>query len=540
MTTSTTGRTQFDAIVVGSGIGGLVAALTVARRGASVLVLEAGKQYGGYTNPFRRRHYEFDPGLHYIGEAGPGQSFARMIDELGLGDTVRFRELAPDGIDRLMFPGYEIAMPRGADVYRDRLLRDFPYERHGLHRFFAILQEFGEAIRALDKLRDVGSLVRLAPRIPFLARWLRATFADVLDATVRDPLLRAVLAGQAGDYGLPPRKASALIGLGVLDHYLRGAYFPVGGSRAVRDGFVQAIQHAGGELRRNARVDRILVDGGRVSGVRCADGEELRAPAVLSNADATVTYRDLVGEAATPWLVSRKVAKTTHSFGSICLFVGTSLDVAAAGMTDANVWHYPRVDIDAAYAPLFEGRLGDDGFFFLSSPTLKDPGAPNKAPDGHHTLELVTLAPFEPFARWTGMKSMKRGTDYDTMKRELADRYLAQMERLVPGIRAKVDILEVATPATNITYAASPRGAIYGPAHTPDLIGPFRYAPKSPIEGLYLCGSSVFSAGIVPSALSGYKAGKLAAAAIRVRRGAVTSVAFHSHTRTRIPRRPTP
>ncbi|MCC6558018.1 MAG: NAD(P)/FAD-dependent oxidoreductase [Polyangiaceae bacterium] len=520
MTRSTTGARRFDIIVVGSGIGGLVAALTAARRGLRVLVLEAGKQLGGYTNPFQRRHYDFDPGLHYIGECGPGQAFARMIEDLGLDGDVRFRELSPDGFDRLRFPGYEVATPRGADRYRDRLARDFPRERRGLDRFFAILREFGDAVRALDRVRGARTALALAPRLPVLVRWLRASFADVLDAAVRDPLLRAVLSAQGGDYGLPPSKASALVGLGVLDHYLRGAYFPVGGSRALRDAFVAGIKRHGGELLRNHAVERILLSGGRVAGARCKGGEEYQARAVISNVDATVTYRDLLGGAAVPWLLRRKVERTSHSFGSLCLFLGTDLDLAAAGMTDANVWSYPSVDIERAYAPLFAGQLAHEGFFFLSSPTLKDPGAPDRAPPGHHTLELVTLAPFAPFARWAGTKSMKRGAEYERFKAELGDRYVRSIEQLVPGIRDRITVMEVATPVTNITYAGSPRGAIYGPAHTPGQMGPFRFAPRSPVEGLYLCGSSVLSAGIVPSALSGFKAGRMAAAALGAARTA--------------------
>ncbi|MCC6648330.1 MAG: NAD(P)/FAD-dependent oxidoreductase [Polyangiaceae bacterium] len=504
----------FDVIVIGSGIGGMFAAVTAATAGKRVLLLEAGKQHGGYTNPFRRGKYAFDPGLHYVGECGPGQQLTRQIERLGLAETLRFRELDPDGFDRLVFPGYEVKTPKGAEVYRDRLARDFPAERAGLDAFFALLAEFRQAVAALARLKGVRSLLDVAPHVPLLVRYARATYAELLAPLIKDPLLRAVLAGQGGDYGLSPGRASAMIGLGVLDHYLGGAYFPLGGSKALRDGLITALEQRGGEHRRSARVDRIIVDRGRAIGVECC-GVELSARAVISNVDATVTYGQLLREPDAPRASRRKAARTRQSLASICLFIGTDLDVAAAGMTEANIWHYPSVDLDGFYDVMARGSLPASDFFFLSSPSLKDPDNPTKAPPGHHTLELVTLAPFDPFAGWEGMKSMKRGAAYEELKARLADRYLGCVERYVPGIRDHVKALEVATPVTNVTYAASPRGAIYGPEYTPDQMGPLRFGAKGDVKGLFLCGSSTMGAGIVPCAVSGGQAGRLAVASLR-------------------------
>lgn len=516
---------RFDIVVVGSGIGGLVAAAWAARAGLSVLVLEAAKQFGGYCNPFRRGKYRFDPGLHYIGECGPGELMTRVMAAVGLSDTVRFREINPDAIDRLVFPGYEVGMPRGADAYRDRLARDFPHERQGIDRFFEILRQFRGAIRAAEKLGSFSGLLEAAPHVPFLLKHLRATLSDVIDPIIKDPLLRAVLAAQGGDYGLPPRRASALIGLGVLDHYLKGAYFPVGGSGALRDALVDTIKKHGGTMLRNTPVERILVSGSQVTGVRTKAGEEVETRTVISNADAAHTYQTLIGEENLPFLVNRKTSKVRQSVASICFFLGTDMDLAKAGMTDGNIWVYPSTDIDKFYEPIFRGELPALDFFFLSSPSLKDPGAEDGPPPGHDALEFVTLAPWEPFAEWEGMKSMRRGEPYEARKQQLLDRFLPGIERFVPGLGGHIKVSEVATPVTNVTYATAPRGAIYGPEATPDQMGPFRFQAKGAFDGLYLCGASTLGAGVVPAAASGLQAAKRAVSWAKEQRPALSAAA---------------
>ena len=494
---------NYDVIVIGSGIGGLVAALTCARSKRSVLVLEAGKQFGGYTNPFARKRFHFDPGIHYIGESGEGGSFKRLLERLELYD-VQFQELDPDGFDHYVFPDYQVKNCRGLDRFRDRLAADFPKERRGLDRFFRLLRDADLVIKASGR-PSARTLVSMLGAIAGVVRWGRATVADMLHHYFSDPRLKAALAGPVGDLGLPPTRLSAVMHLGLLTHYANGAYVPKGGGGALRDAFVSALKDEGADLMRNQRVDTILTEGGRAVGVQTASGSVYRGRTIISNAQATATYK-MVGLDHLNARMKRKVSNTEHSCGSLVVFLGVDGALDTQSIGSSNIWNYESSDLDKMFGAWGDGASDS---YFLTVPTNKDPEG-GLAPEGKQTVEIVTLCPPDRYKQWFEAKTMKRGPEYEAIKEEIANHYIGLAETHLPGLSGSVEIQEVGTPATNFAFTLSPDGNIYGPAHTPGQAPPFRFSTRTPVDGLFLCGASVLSAGIVSCASSGRAAGKLA------------------------------
>ena len=497
---------DYDVIVIGSGAGGLTSAVALAQAGRKVLVLEQHDRPGGWTHSFTLQGYRFSPGVHYIGDLHEGGGLRRIYDGLGVSQDLAFCELNPDGYDHIVVGDRRVDFPRGKDNLIDRLKSNFPHESRGIDAYFT---DMVDMMQALSRIGDLNHPLKSAASAPTILKWMRASGADLINGHISDPVLRAVLAGQSGDHGLPPSQVSAFMHAGITYHYLNGGYYPLGGSFTIPRAFARALKRSGGEIRLQSRVKQILLQGKKVLGVELDSGEQIRAGVVISNADPEMTFGRLIGRDQLSSRFKRKVDSLRYSTSCLSLFFATDMDLRReAGLDSGNFWYYKHADLDKIYTDgLTEAMLQNETppGMFLTVTTLKDP---SKIHSGHQTCESFAFVGYAAFEKWATSKYGARPADYAAMKEDLAWRMVRGLEKYVPGLGKHIVFYSLGTPLTNEHYLNATRGNLYGIEKSPLQVGPRAFQPRTEFDGLYLCGASTTSHGVAGVTASGIDAAK--------------------------------
>ena len=502
--------TDYAAIVVGSGSGGLTAALALARQGKRVVVFEQHERLGGYTQSFDVGGFTFSPGVHYVGGLGPNGSLRRIYEGLGIADDLTFFELNPDGYDHAIVGGERFSFPRGKTRLAARLADRFPAERAGIVGYLDVLERMADEIGRAIPSDGVWNAALLPLRMPTVLRHGLSSLARLLDRYTADPLLRAFLCAQSGDHGMAPSRVPAAVQASLAGYYMDGAWYPHGGAHAIADAMVAHIRAAGGEVHAATEVAAILVEQGRAVGVRLADGRTVRADAVVSDADPGVTWGRLVAPEHVGPSLRRRLRRMRYSPSTLSLFLGVDMDLRAAGLDSGNCWYSRTTDVEAPYAFAQRTDLrAVDAIpgLFLNVTTLKDP---LRRQDGKHAIEAICLASYDAFAAWEDTTPGARPIDYRRLKQHLTERMLDAVETLVPGIRDRIVVRALGTPLTNRRLLAATRGNIYGVEKTLKNLGSFAFPIRTHLPGLHQCGASTLAPGILGVTTSGL----LAAAAV--------------------------
>ncbi|MDF1821372.1 MAG: NAD(P)/FAD-dependent oxidoreductase [Alcanivoracaceae bacterium] len=506
---SKTPATDFDVIVIGSGMGGMTTAAALSRVGRKVLMLEQAQEIGGLTHSFSRHGFTWDVGIHYCGSFGHEQYAGRLLDKLSDG-AIEFSSVGPI-YDTLHFPGgVDIPVKSPGDAYKAELKRHFPDNAGEIDGYF-------EALLAGEETMQMVAAERAMPE-PFLSahqwwnkkkihRWCGRTTGEVVGELISNPELAAVLTCQWGTYGGNPKEASFGFHGMVLGHYLGGAGYPVGGASAIARGLVPVIEGAGGRALAGTAVTEIILEDGSAVGVRTAAGDVFRAPVIVSAIGAGETVKRLLPEEiqADDW--AAEIATFKPSICHFDLFLGFEGDIAAHGATGSNHWFYESWDAtDAVWSANEDDPLP---MMFVSFGALKDK-AHDPGPDKKYSGDMLVWADWASVAPFANGGAEQNPEQWQAFKQRVEARMLAAFKAKFPDLAPLITYHELGTPLATAAFTGHEKGGFYGVETTPRRVLSDALRARTPVPGLFLSGQDVVGPGIAGA----FYGGMMGAAAV--------------------------
>jgi len=497
---------DYDAIVIGSGIGGLTCAALLSKLGRTVCVLEQHYTAGGFTHSYEREGYEWDVGVHYIGETHKPHSQMRRLFDVITDGELKWAPMDPC-YDRIIIGGRRYDFIAGRENFAAELKKHFLSEAEAIDRYVALVQKVARAVprffagQAMPE--PLGRAYAAAVRDRLVPEEMLKPTREVLESITGNQELIGVLTGQWGDYGLPPAQASFLIHAVLVKHYLAGGNYPVGGSWKIAATILPVIRAGGGEVFTYAKVKQLLVEDGRCAGVVMDNGDALRARQVISSVGARLTFGELLPAAErAKHGYQEKLSQVRASFSSLTLFLGFKGSAAELRLPKTNLWIYPSPDHDANLARYMADPEAPFPLVYVSFPSAKDPEWDLHYP-GKSTVQVITGARYDWFEKWRGTTWQQRGGEYEAFKQNLTDRLLAELYRQMPQLDGRLAFGELATPLSTEWFHLYDRGEIYGLDHDVQRFRQRWLHPGTKVKGLYLTGQDVVTAGVGGALMGG-------------------------------------
>ena len=481
---------EFDIVIIGSGMGGLICADILGREGYKVCVLEKNKQIGGSLQTYVRDKVIFDSGVHYLGGLGEGQNLYQVFKYLGIIEKLKLQKMDEDVFDKILIENddKEYVFAQGYENFILHLLKDFPGEEKALRLYCDKIKEVCSKF-PLYNLRTGGDINEKNAVLGIDTR----TFIESITSNKK---LRAVLVGNSMLYVLQSGKTPFYVHAMILNSYIESSWKCIDGGSDIGKFMAKNIREYGGVIHRNKEVKRIVVEDGKVNSVELADGSHVYGKNFISNMHPVKTL-EMTDSNLIKNAYKHRIKSLENSIGG---FVINIVFEKEAFPYIRNNYYYHKEGQEWILTEYTEDNWPTCYAIFFS--------ASSKSPDFAESMTLLTYMRFDDVQQWTSSfntvsKEDDRGKDYEEFKKRKAEKLLDLVEEKFTGLRKAIKTYYTATPLSYRDYIGNDDGSMYGIAK--DYSNPLKtfISPRTKIPNLYLTGQNLNLHGILGATMSG-------------------------------------
>lgn len=467
---------KFDAVIIGSGIGGLTCGALLAKRGVRVAIFEKEKEPGGYCSSFSQNGYTFDACIDSMGCLKEGGALRKILGELRVLDEIELIKLSP--IRRNLFPDLVIDIRPDPEQYQNDLKSLFPRQKDGISKVF----------EAMNNIYELSSDSVSSDTAGFdLQFWVGRTFKSLLDGYIDDDRLQAILSSYCNFLGLSASEVSAIAASNILMHYLKdGAFRIKGGMQNLINALVEKIQINGGKIYLGEGINEIVCNNGTANGVKTNKDREFKADYIVSGIDIKTVVNSMIKAPSLDKQKVKRINDLRNSGSFVVVYLGLDYDLASYNLV-SSMGYFSSFNLGAMLNRDSELSFG------ISIPSLIDKSAAPKGCSG-----IVIHWPF-------CYNSDNTKPDKDL----IADLLIDQIKKLVPDIQEHIVYKSVADSETFFRYTGNSQGAAYGWEQNTDLFSNLPFL-RSIMGNFFIVGHwAGYGGGIMPSMLSAVRVSKI-------------------------------
>jgi all-trans-retinol 13,14-reductase len=481
---------QFDYVIIGSGLGGLLCAYILTKEGNSVCVLEKNRQIGGNLQIFVRDKAIFDTGIHYIGGLDEGQNLNQYFRYFGLMDKLKLKKLDEECFDVVSFDNdeteYQYAM--GYDRFSEKLMEYFPSEKEAIRLYCAKLRE-------ISNFSPLYNL-RYSAQSFFNTEYLTVNAKQYIESITSNTLLQNVLAGTNPLYaGVGDKTPLYVHGL-IINSYIESAYKCIGGGAQIAAILAKSIKEMGGEVRNYSEVTKFCFKGDEIESVELSNGERVEGKRFISNIHPSNTL-DMVE----PGKIRKAYSTRIHNLeNTTSVFIlNIVLKPRSLKYRNCNIYHYKSPHVWDTLNYTDESWPRGYALFF---PVSKEDE------EYAESLTIMAYMKYEDVEAWKSTyhtipnHRTSRGEGYEEFKIRKAEQLIDELEKIMPGLRSKIKSYNTSSPLTYRDYIGTKDGSMYGVMK--DYSDPIKtFIPtRTKVPNLFFTGQNISLHGVLGVTIS--------------------------------------